>query len=75
MPVNVIGRPMPFNPSISFLFVLLIALPQAARAQQHIRLDEIGLAFEVPEDWVEAQYTRWLPQVADKEKREPYRFA
>ena len=54
-----------------FLFLVLIALPQAAHAQQQVRLGEIGLAFEVPEDWVEAQYTRWLPQIAFYNTKSP----
>ncbi len=64
---------MRFKPILAslFLFLLLIAPPQAAQAQQHVRLDEIGLAFEVPEDWVETQYTRWLPQVAFYNTKSP----
>ena len=49
---------------VLFFFAGLVALPQAASAQQHVHLDELGLAFEMPGDWQENQRDYWLPQMA-----------
>lgn len=63
MPSHVIGRLLLFK-TVLFFCASLLALPLGASAQQHIRLDEIGLAFEVPGDWVEADRDFWLPRTA-----------
>ncbi len=59
---DVIGRILLFKTLLFFTGLAL--LPLGASAQQHVRLDEIGLAFEVPGDWVEASRDYWLPRTA-----------
>lgn len=45
-------------------FIGLALLPGVGRAQQPVHLAEIGMTFEVPDDWVEHDRVFWLPKMA-----------